>query len=278
MKMRKDTIGGICISMLALSSISCDDNVRSSALTVDDMQEATVVAYFYADLDNRDPGMEYAPDGTPVIVSVAYNELNPSAGTGSWSETLEIEGGMVEATVPVTSNGTTVTFAPDQFITDQVQPHGSATEVVEKVFRVPGPGSSVSDVRPGQKVYHEVTYVDEDFGNQVVLVDVRFQGGAILMEHYNEPDTLAPVPQGTNITLYTSNWVYETTAGSDGIFEASVPSGENINIEFIAQKEITQDEDDVVHRDYKYETVTGPYTQSTPVLQTLQFGTGTQWE
>lgn len=258
--------------------ISCEDSIRTSSLTVDEMKTATVNAFFYASLDHKQLGAEYAPDGTPVFIMVDYNELNPMAGQGSWRDTLEIINGMIEAEFPVSHAGSAVTLMPEKFIADQIQPHGSVNETVERIYSIPGNTVTIQNVQPGQKIVEEIIYVDQPFANQTEMVEIRFAGQAVFMEHYAEPDTLAPIPQGVDITLYTDDWAHETSAGSGGTFEAEVPTNKNINIEFVTQKRMQPDEDTVEFIRFKYTITTPAYQESTPIRQNFNFGTGTIWE
>ncbi len=274
MKIKNVTVWGMFIITLALGNTSCDDSVTTSALTIDMTQEATITAYIYAELNKQRSGPEYAPDGTRVHVAVAYSDLNPAAGPGSWMDTLYIQNGMVEATVPVSAVGTDVTFMPEVFVADQVQPFGSNRDIIKKIFTVPGLESVVRDVRPGQDRIHEITYAEEKFENFTAKVDIKFEGIAIINAVNPQP---VAVPQGTEIFLYTDEWATKTTVGYDGVFSARIPENERVNVEFITRK-IVQEDPQLLYKDYKYHTLTPAYPVSTPVLQRLDFGGGTLWE
>ncbi len=280
--MKKTTLFCVFATILAIGLASCEDSVRTSALTIDEQSQATVTAQLYAELDKTKLGLEKAPDGTVVFVSVNYNQLNPAAGAGSWMDTLYVQDGKVEANVPVASGGSIVTFIPDEFVASQIQPYGSNLEVIEKIFRVAAP-QNMAGVRPGQSRIIEIAYADADFVNHVEKVEISFKGKAILADHFEDADTLVHIPQGTNIALYTADWAVNTTIGSEGQFSASIPKDEAITVEFISKKTITEIQlpDSIVtvkNLNYKYEIVTPTYSTSTPVTQDLNFGGGILWE
>ncbi len=275
---KKIAVLGILAIALPMGLASCDDSVRTSALTIDTAEKASVTAMFYADIDKTQLGMEYAPDNTPVVVSVNYSDLNPAAGSGSWRDTLHIQNGAIEVEVPVSSAGSTVSFFPDEFIMEQIQPHGSNAETVTKIYRVPGSVSTLANVRPGQNRFHEVTYTDQNVSSHSEVVDIRFQGMVLLEEHYQDPDSLVHIPSGTEVTLFTNEWAESISVGSNGTFETSVPANESIQIEFEAQKTIQSDEDTIETFNYKFTAVAGPFQSSTPVLQAVNFGGGSLWE
>ncbi|MDI6401576.1 hypothetical protein QLX67_06175 [Balneolaceae bacterium ANBcel3] len=252
----------------------CNDDVTTSALTVDMMEEATVTVYLYAELDRTELGLEYAPDGTRVLASVEYSNLNPSASSGSYMDTLEVQGGMIEVTMPVTSSGTTVTFFPQEFVAAQVQPYGSNVEEISKIFRVPGHESSIGNLRPGQSRIHEITYAEvEDFDNYTEKVEMRFEGFANFSAV--DPETVN-LPSNTDIHLHTDHWTTTVRTNSDGIFTANIPRGESVTVEFVARK-IVQ-EDPTVRQWFKYETTAPAFQSSQPSVQPLHFGEGILWE
>lgn len=272
----------VCRSVIAITivfaTLSCEDSVRTSSLTIDLMENAEITAYFFAELDRTQLGQEYAPNGTTVIVSVDYSELNPSAGPGSWRDTLKLQNGSVQVSVPVSSLGSDITFFPEDFVAEQIQPYGSASETLQKIYRVLGPARNLNNVRPGQKIIHEVTYSDFNPSNQAEAVVIRFQGQAIFTDHFDEPDVPEFISQGATITLYTGNWAKEVTVAANGIFEAAIPSGEQVNMEFKAQKSIRPDAETEETRTYRYTATSSAYSASIPVLQPVNFGSGSLWE
>lgn len=265
---------------MVVGLFACDDSVRTSALTVDQNQTAELSVFLYAELNKKELGVEYAPDDTRVFVLVDYTELNPASGPGSWVDTLFVKDGMIEAEVPVSSAGSVVTIMPDEFVADQVQPHGASLDVISKIFRAAA--QNIADVKPGQNRITEITYNYNAFENLVETVNIRFEGRAVLTDHYQDPDVLTSIPSGTSVTLYTDEWTTNATVGTNGVFTAEVPKNTAVNVEFIARKTITtQDPDGTVKEerlDYKYQTTTPAFSQSLPALQQLNFGTGTLWE
>ena len=70
---------------------SCDKEVESTALTVNLARTVTVKGYVYAELNNRNAGLEFAPSGTLIYCSVPYGDLNPNATSGKWADTVRVD-------------------------------------------------------------------------------------------------------------------------------------------------------------------------------------------
>jgi hypothetical protein len=87
---------------------SCDNEITSTELVVDESKTAALKLYVKAELDNTIEGEESVPDGTQFIVSVAKNDLNGNfTGDDRWVTTVSTTGGVLQVNVPATNDGIT---------------------------------------------------------------------------------------------------------------------------------------------------------------------------
>ena len=268
--MRKiKTILGFCAAAVLLFA-ACEE-IESSDLTLDLTKKATVRAYLYAQLDQTIQGLEFAPNGTKVIVSIPNSAFNSTA-SGNWVDTATITNGLVQITVPATNAGVTVTFTPAEFTYEQVQAFGSNSATILKLYKSTTPGS-LTTVKPGQIRTHEINYDDiSAFDNFVEKVDLKFEARANVDE--NVADEY--VPASTTVNVYTSTWSTTATVGAAGRFDVSVPKGETISFRFEANKALIGPPAAI--KKYKYTTTFAAPSNSTPVVQALDFGNGVIWE
>lgn len=260
---------GLALLAAAVSFVACDDDVETSSLVLDQTQEATVTAYLYAELDKTELGLEYAPNGTKVFVSVDNSEFNPNA-KGTWIDTVYVQNGQIESVVPVTSQGVTVRITPAEFVREQKQAFNSVSETLEKIFKKEG-GSTIGGVKPGEHRIHEITYSDEDFDNLAEFVNRRFTVWAIV----NVEDGVKEVA-GAEITFYNGDW--STTVSSDavGIVNVALPKGEATTAVFTYSKKWEADNNN--RKTYRYTSPVNAYNESSPALGDLSFGGGTLYE
>ncbi|WP_157482471.1 hypothetical protein [Geofilum rubicundum] len=265
----RSNLMGVLLMAVAMFTVSCDDAIETSGLTLDQTQEATITTYLYAELDKTSLGLELAPNGTKVFVSVENSAFNSKA-SGSWIDTVYVQNGMIESVVPVTSEGVTVKITPADFIQTQVQAHHSTSETLSKIFKVPG-GSTVGNVKPGENRVHEITYTDEDFDNLAEFVARRFTIWAIT----NVEDGLKEVA-GAEITFYNGDWSQTVTSNSVGIIEVSLPKSQTTTAIFTYDKKWEVDNNN--RKLYRYRSQVASYNESSPVLGDLNFGAGELYE
>ena len=259
---------GLALLAAAVSFVACDDDVETSSLVLDQTQEATVTVYLYAELDKTELGLEHAPNGTKVFVSVDNSEFNPNA-KGTWIDTVYVQNGQIESVVPVTSQGVTVRITPAEFVLEQKQAYNSISETLKKIFKKTG-GSTVIGVKPGEHRIHEITYSDEDFDKLAEYVARRFTVWAIV----NVEDGVKEVA-GAEITFYNDDW--STTVRSDaGIVNVALPKGEATTAVFTYSKK--WEVDNINRKTYRYTTAVSAYNESSPALGDLSFGGGTLYE
>jgi len=256
-----------CILFLA----SCEE-IEKSDLTLDLTKEATVKAFIYAELDRTSQGLEFAPTGTEVIVSIPNSAFNPSA-SGNWTTVATVTDGIIELTVPVTNSGVTVSFTPAEFVYDQVQPYGSNSSTIQKLYKSTTPGS-LTTVKPGQERTHEITYNSySTFENFTETVNVKFEGYADIDET-NAGNEF--IPSSTVIHIYNNDFYTTTTVGAAGQFEVNLPKSENVTLRFETTK--TLNTAPVTTKNYRYTTNHFSPSSTSPVRQTISFGSGSLWE
>src|SRR5690554_1402001 len=259
---------GLALLTAAVSFVACDDDVETSSLVLDQTQEAIVTAYLYAELDKTELGLEYATNGTKVIVSVDNSEFNPNA-KGTWIDTVYVQNGQIESVVPVTSQGVTVRITPAEFELEQKQAYNSVSETLKKIFKKTG-GSTVGGVKPGEHRYHEIEYEADDFKNLAEYVNRRFTVKAIVNVEDGEKEVA-----GAEITFYNDDW--STTVRSDeGIVDVDLPKGEETTAVFTYNKKWEADNNN--RKTYRYTAEVDGYPETSPVLVDLSFGEGTLYE
>ncbi len=94
---------------------SCEKEITSTALVVDQSKTAVLKLYLRADLDSTE-GIENAPDGIVINASVKNNDLNPHfTGAERTVVSSTTAGGVVEFTLPTTDDGVTVYIEGNTF-------------------------------------------------------------------------------------------------------------------------------------------------------------------
>lgn len=254
----------------------CEDDVVTSELVLDFSKTGVIEIHLFAQLNKQELGMQHVPNGKKVLFSIDYEEFNPDATTGQWTHVGEVNNGVVLVeSVPTRSGGVNVQITPEAFLYDQVQPYGSPTETIKKRFTAT-PTFTFVDVYPDQKTFMEIEYDYEDFGDQALTVNRRWQGTASFNQITMEITTLTP---GTQITLYNNNWTTTVNSGVDGVFSADVPYNETFHIVFTALRTIPDDQGNPVqklHRFFIYDK--DPYFESSPVAEEIEFDDYEIWE
>lgn len=227
--------------ILGLSS--CDKDIESSSLTLDTFNKAKVTVYVYADLDLSAVGLEKAPIGTKVIFSTPYSSFN-SGASGEWSDTISVDSnGMIEANLPVASNGVTYTITPVDFEASQTQVETDNAASINKYWTA---GASSSTIKPGQFDVVEITYMPNGYKDFVEMVDIKLYLDGDF-DATNEGNEVLPVDEITlqsqdetwNMVLNTSN----TEIAGDGetytVVSFSVEKNKEFDIlPFVATKTI----------------------------------------
>jgi hypothetical protein len=233
---RKKCKLGVILIVLSFIFSSCEKEITTSNLTLDKSQKAKVKAYFYAELDKTKQGLELAPNGTKVFVSVPNSSLCSTPGvSGNHIDSAIINNGFIEISVPTVSTGVTVTLRPAEFSYDQVQSFGSVSNTISKIFSVTA--AQTLSIFPGESKTKEITYDNQNqLDNFVEKVTCSFILKADLDETVAGNEN---VLQNTTVNLYTTTWAGTATVGTSGKITVTIPKDEFINIQFEATKTLT---------------------------------------
>jgi hypothetical protein len=270
--MRRKNLSGLLLIAITLFFMGCDKEIETSSMSVDLTKNATVKAFVYADLNQTSLGNEFAPNGTKVFVTVAYNQLG-GTGSNKWIDSTFVNNGMIELSVPATINGVTVEFAPTEFIFDQTQPFGSVSQTQKKLFKASV--SSLNGVKAGEVRTHEITYTGSAFQNVTEFVTRKFEMSALL----NVKNAADVLPSGTIVTFFTNDWSATATVGGNGRVEINLPKNKSgIYARFTAQKQVAIGDNPNKMENYRYTTSLSSYSESSPVVENIYFGGGEKWE
>jgi len=210
--------------------ISCDKEVETTPLKVDNFPKATIKGYVYADLDQTSYGYEKVPTGTKVIVTMPYSELGITSG-GNLVITVEIQSdGTFEFTVPVDANGANVSVKIVDFIYDQLQTqqYNSKLTTIKKVFY--GETVTYNNVKPGDVQIQQIYIVNtEQIGEAVTWYTIS---GKIVADRDKSTPGNEVIPSGTQVIFNCDGWSQVITIGNDGVYSVNVPEKENIYIEY----------------------------------------------
>lgn len=229
----KKTLGVILIAF-AIVFTSCKKDITTSELTLDLTKKAKIKAYFFAELDKTTQGLEFAPNGTKILISIPNSSFN-SGVSGNWLDTARINNGFIEVSVPTTSTGVTVTLKAAEFTYAQVQSFGSVSNTISKIFSVTA--AQTISVYPNEYKTKEITYDGQNqMDNFVEKVTCAFILKADMDETIGGNEN---VPQGTIVNLYTSTWAGTATVGADGKITATIPKEEAVSMKFEATKTLT---------------------------------------
>ena len=126
MKKSGKRLGALLIVFVFIFT-SCNKEITTSDFTLDTSQKAKVKAFFYAELDKTKQGLEFAPNGTKVFISIPNTYFNPGI-SGNWIDSTTINNGIIQVSVPTVSTGAIVTIKATEFTYDQIQSFGSASQ------------------------------------------------------------------------------------------------------------------------------------------------------
>ena len=268
--MKFTRIGFVGLLLLAVSffTVSCDKDVETSNLTLDNSQKANIVVHIYAELDKSKLGYEEAPDGTKVFILIENSEFNSTAD-GIWMDTVRVKNGKIEVQVPTNSDGVDVEVRVANFIAQQKQGYGSSTSTLASAY---SGDVTLSDILPGETRYDELNCSDDSFSNEVEVVSRKFKINAIT----NVDDGSEKV-SGVDVTFYNSEFSVTVKSDSEGVVEVELPKGVNdAKAEFASKKK--WDAVETGTKTYRYRTSVNSYSESSPVVAELNFGGGDLFE
>jgi hypothetical protein len=252
---------------------SCDKDVESTSLKVDLATTITVKGYVYAQLDKTSAGLEFAPAGTDLILSVAYADLDGNAATsaGKWKDTVKVgNSGDFTATIPVDDNGVTLTIDAQPFEYEQVSSYGSNVAKEKRIYQAP---TKLVGVSTSSNSIIEITYNDNALASTVTKIKVNLTFTAELDASLTGEEAVV----GQTVELFNSGWAQQYTTNSDGKITAEVPSGENVyyTINFNYNKKVVSGAGFALKQyNYSREYIfLGSYTL--PTTTTISLGNGT---
>jgi hypothetical protein len=239
---------------------------------------ATIVVYAYAELDYTTDGYEKVPNGTQIMLQIDKNDPFNNADE-DWSEIFSVKDGKIEGRVPATDKGVTVKIIPFEFIAKQVQPYGSISTEITKIFSFAG--VPTISIKAGEIKTHQLpAYSASGLTGTNETVKRNFK----LMADFDETSsTDSEVPNKTSVTFYSDEWA-ETVEinNNDGHVSIELPVGHSINIRFEASKRVYVDPliPTSTLKNHLYETwaIGSPYNSVNPVRIEINFGGGSLWE
>jgi len=158
--MKKVFLGFAAMALAAsMFMTSCDNKIVSSEDKIDTTQTAKIII-------NTGVVQKLGDDAVPmsgqtnVILSATNSALGASAAsTGSYLQTVSLNGDKIEIDVPVTSDGVTYTLTFNDF----VAPYNDGTNTVNYIYKgALMAGSTVGVLKPGQVLAVKVKYIGKE--------------------------------------------------------------------------------------------------------------------
>ena len=125
----------LVILLISIVFYSCDKEVQTSPLTIDMASKGTIKGYVFADLDLTKTGLEPAPAGTKVLLSVSYNEYWYNS-MGSYQDSAKLDNnGQFTVKIPANAEGITVNVTPVDFLYDQKQLNNPTNPTLKRLYQ-----------------------------------------------------------------------------------------------------------------------------------------------
>jgi hypothetical protein len=276
----------ILTSMMLLATMlySCDKEIETSPVKVDEAVTGTLTVYLYADLDQTNAGKESVPAGTNVLLSIPNKEITGfSSAIGNWEKTVAVDAqGKIEVTVPTNSTGVNVSIRPADFTFAQVQALTSTDATVTKLFSYDLATSY--NVKAEEKVIRVLNYNKENtFSSYINYVTIS---GKAYAETDDNNSVTENAPLVDVIFTSTTGWSKKVTlvkTGAYTTFTVQVPASINglsypisYTYDFSADKNVA-DGAGWVKKLYRYNDTKslGTFSANTDG-QSLNFGIGTK--
>jgi hypothetical protein len=222
----------VSIMLLAAVLYSCDKEIETSPLTVDNSLTGTIKGYVFAELDLTSYGKE-AVAGKKVVITVAYSQLGLSSTKGNIIDTVETANdGSFEFTPVVDLDGADVIAKVLDFTYAQKQPVGSQYATIEKIYA--GTSTTFSSVKPTEIQIKRIDLA-APANNTGEVYEFYTISGQFKCDRDLFVDGDETVPADTKFTFSangTSQWSKEVTLTSDGKFSVSVPAKETISVKY----------------------------------------------
>ncbi|MBN2165935.1 MAG: hypothetical protein JW717_06645 [Marinilabiliaceae bacterium] len=264
-------------SAVVLGLSSCDKDVESTSLKLDDFSKAEVKIYAYADLDLSTVGLENAPTGTKLIISANYSDFNTNA-TGLYTDTITIgSNGIATTDLAVPTKGITYTITPVDFEANQTQITTSNASTVAKYWNAT---AKTVSLKPGQLDVVEITYEPSNYSDFVEMVSVTLY----LNGEFNENLAgLETIPVSSITLIGTSGWstivtnLQNVTVDGNSYSKAtvSVKKGEEISIVPFETLKTVVDNGVTTQKTYVYSALLGSFAKNEKG-HSFNIGSGTE--
>ena len=217
--------------LMILFFSSCDKEKEASPLSVDLSKKATIKGYVFAELDMTSAGMEKAPAGTKILVTVDYSYLNSSVN-GSWKDTTMVDNnGQFSVQVPADDNGVNAEIYAIPFEYNQVQEYGSYFNQLMKVYEAGNKNVSLSS---NETKIIQITYSGNTLDNFVDMVEIS---GNLTAELNDTVVGREDTDGGIQLAFHADGWSKSVTTGDEGSFTVVVPKSETIYVDFSFQRD-----------------------------------------
>jgi hypothetical protein len=216
----------VMLIMTAVLMVSCDKDETATSLSVNLLKKATIKGYAYAQLDLTNEGLEKAPAGTMVIISIPYSNLNSSA-SGTYKDTATVNtDGFFEIEVPVGNNSATVTYIPLPFETNQIQSLGSFDSQVKKYYT-----GQASSITLGANAYDiiEIQYIANDYADYVEMAQIS---GNLLAETNDTIPGSEKTTAGIVLVFHGDGWNKTVNTTDEGAYTVTVPANQSVYVDY----------------------------------------------
>jgi hypothetical protein len=207
---------------------SCDKDVETSSLTVDNFPKATITGYVYASLDLTNYGDETAPEGTEVIITIPYSDFEGLGNSsGNYMVTTKLDAnGSFTIEVPADADGVSVTAKTVNFVYDQVQAYSSQQTTVSKKY----PSATLSfSVKSNDVQVQRVTVGDPE---AIVDPENVYTLKGYVYAAINDTTSATELVTNQSIIFYTTGWNKTITTGADGSYTISNVPEATISIDY----------------------------------------------
>jgi hypothetical protein len=203
-----------------LTFSSCkEDTVVSSPLTVNTLPNAVITGYVCAEMNLQTAGSEFAPQGTKLLVEVNFSDINPTATTGKWQDTVIVgANGRYIINAPSDANGVNVRITPFTYEANQTQAYGAFYSQVKKSYSTL---PFIMGIRSGQTLTNDFAYVAADLPNFIDKVRVS---GKVQANLNDEMVGLENIPDGTILYFFNGSWK-DSVVILNGTYSIDIPKG-----------------------------------------------------
>jgi hypothetical protein len=238
---------GTVIVLLSIFLYSCDKEVLTSPLTLDLAQEGSLSGYLFADLDLTKFGLEPAPTGTKILISVSYNQYGVSS-QGRYIDSVKLDNtGYFQLKVPTTTSGVIVDIEPSTFVFNQIQEFNTSNASLKCIYSC---NQKSVLLKAGGNSMVSSNYQWIPLGSKMLTIS-----GMILGEFDESVAGLENVPANKSITFSCDGWSQTITTANDGSYTIEIPFDEYIYYyyNFTANKNVRSGEDFIL-KTYRYYT------------------------